>query len=169
MGPSPSSSSRRSPVAEPLVRAELAEAAFAPAQLLARFLQTVGPEAGAVVTFAGLARGRGKDGSPLSALFLEHHPVLTRRSLEEVAGEGAQRFAVGAVEVVHRCGAIQPGEPIVWVATAAAHRRAAFDAADYLMDRLKTEAVFWKREDGAGGSAWIEPTDDDYAARKDWD
>jgi molybdopterin synthase catalytic subunit len=72
------------------------------------------------------------------------------------------------VRVLHRCGAIAPGEPIVFVAAAAAHRRAAFDAVDYLMDRLKTEAVFWKREDAVDGSRWIEPMDCDRADQARW-
>jgi molybdopterin synthase catalytic subunit len=73
------------------------------------------------------------------------------------------------VRVVHRSGAIAAGEPIVFAGAASLHRRAAFDAADYLMDRLKTEAVFWKREVGQEGSTWIEPTEADHADRERWD
>ena len=125
-------------------------------------------DAGAVVSFVGLTRGSDRDGGAVSELFLDHHPVMTERSLREIAEAAAARFGVGAVAVVHRCGALTPGEPIVFAAAAAAHRRAAFEAADYLMDRLKNDAIFWKREDGAQGARWIEPTDADRADRARW-
>jgi molybdopterin synthase catalytic subunit len=100
---------------------------------------------------------------------LEHHPRLTLKSLEDIAVEAAERFDVSQVRVVHRCGEIAAGEPIVFAAAASPHRRAAFEAADYLMDRLKTEAVFWKREEGPAGANWIEPTEADYADRGRWE
>lgn len=152
-----------------MIRARLLHERFAPDRLLAEFLAAIGEEHGAVVVFTGLARGRSKQGEPIDQLFLQHHPRLTERSLCEIANSGAERFGVSAVDVAHRCGALVPGEPIVWVAAASPHRRAAFDAADYLMDRLKTDALFWKREDGAQGSSWIEPTADDYGARARWE
>jgi len=110
-----------------------------------------------------------KAGEGLETLVLEHHPRLTERSLRDIASDAASRFEVSHVRVVHRCGEIRPGEPIVFAGAAASHRRAAFEAADYLMDRLKTEAVFWKREEGASGSRWIEPTEADYADRRRWE
>ena len=124
---------------------------------------------GAIVSFVGLARDQTKAGHMLHALMLEAHPRLTARSLKEIAQEAFNRFDVDHVRVVHRCGEIGPGEPIVFAGTAAAHRRAAFEAADYLMDRLKTDAVFWKREDGPSGSNWIEPTEADYSNRDRWE
>lgn len=123
---------------------------------------------GAVVTFIGLARPESKDGDAVDALVLEHHPTLTRQSLEEIAVTCAQKFDVSHVRVVHRCGTVPAGEPIVFAGASSLHRRAAFDAADYLMDRLKTEAVFWKREVGDSGAAWVEPTEADYADRDRW-
>lgn len=123
---------------------------------------------GAIVTFIGLARPESKDGYSVDAVVLEHHPTLTRRSLEEIAVSCAQRFDVSNIRIVHRCGTIPAGEPILFAGVASLHRRAAFDAADYLIDRLKTEAVFWKREVGEAGAAWIEPTDSDYADRDRW-
>ncbi|HET7816238.1 MAG TPA: molybdenum cofactor biosynthesis protein MoaE [Sphingomicrobium sp.] len=123
---------------------------------------------GAVVSFVGVARGRAKDGSEVGRLVLDHHSRLTLQSLEEIAADGARRFAATHVRVVHRCGDVMPGEPIVFAGAACPHRRAAFEAADYLMDRLKTEAVFWKREDGPAGSRWIEPTDADHSDRARW-
>ena len=123
---------------------------------------------GAIVAFLGLARPESKDGHAVDALVLERHPTLTRQSLEEIAVACAERFDVSHVRVVHRCGTIPAGEPIVFAGAASIHRRAAFEAADYLMDRLKTEAVFWKREIGAAGSQWIEPTENDYADHDRW-
>jgi molybdopterin synthase catalytic subunit len=123
---------------------------------------------GAIVSFVGLARPESKDGDAVDALVLDHHPTLTRQSLEDIAVACAQRFDVSHVRVVHRCGTIPSGEPIVFAGASSIHRRAAFDAADYLMDRLKTEAVFWKREVGDGASKWVEPTEADYADRDRW-
>jgi len=123
---------------------------------------------GAIVTFIGLARPESKQGDAVDALVLEHHPTLTRQSLEDIAVACAQKFDVSHVRVVHRCGAVPAGEPIVFAAAASLHRRAAFDATDYLIDRLKTEAVFWKREIGEAGASWIEPSEADYAHRDRW-
>jgi molybdopterin synthase catalytic subunit len=125
-------------------------------------------EAGALVTFSGHARSRAKNGAEVRSLTLQHHPRLTQPSLERIATDAAERFDVQAVDVVHRAGLILPGEAIVWVAAASAHRRAAFEAADYMMDRLKTEAIFWKREETTDGSVWIDPTDVDYADVQRW-
>ena len=121
---------------------------------------------GAVVSFVGIVRA---EGGKVQRLMLEHHPTLTQQSLEEIAGAAAQRFEVSHIRVVHRCGEILLGEPIVFAGAASPHRRAAFEAADYLMDRLKTEAVLWKREEGPTGARWIEPTDADYRERERWD
>lgn len=149
------------------VVARLQEEALRPEQELEALIeQAIGD--GAVVSFAGIARPRSKDGEAVCRLVLEHHPALTLQSLEDIAVEAAARFDVNHVRVVHRCGDIAAGEPIVFAGAAALHRRAAFEAADYLMDRLKTEAVFWKREVGEGGSEWVEPTDADYSDRERW-
>lgn len=123
---------------------------------------------GAVVAFTGLARGVGKDGSIVETLTLDWYPGMTERSMRDIAEDAAARFPVRDLVVAHRCGEIVPGETIVFVAAAAAHRRAAFAAADYLMDRLKTEAAFWKRETGPAGTRWIEPSDEDRAALARW-
>ena len=145
----------------------LAAGPFAAERELAEF--TTGLEGeGAVVSFLGIARGRTLDGERVERLVLEHHPSLTLASMEEIAATARERFGISALRIVHRCGAVAPGETIVFVAAAAVHRRAAFDAADYMMDRLKTDAVFWKREDGPGGSRWIEPRDEDRADRARW-
>jgi len=120
---------------------------------------------GALVSFVGTVRG---EGGAVERLILDHHPVLTQQSLDEIAGEAAARFDVSRVYVIHRCGTVSAGEPIVFAAAASAHRRAAFEAVDYLMDRLKTDAIFWKREEGAGGCQWIDPSEADYADRERW-
>ena len=146
----------------------LAEAPFAADRELAEFCAGLAGE-GAVVSFSGIARRRAACGAPLERLVLEHHPRLTVASLEKIASDAVSRFNVSHVRLVHRCGDIGPREPIVFAAAASAHRRAAFEAADYLMDRLKTEAVFWKREEGPSGSSWIEPTEADYADRNRWE
>jgi molybdopterin synthase catalytic subunit len=151
------------------VRARLLLEPFEPAEVLREFSALLGVETGAVVTFSGLARGQSKAGGTVAALVLEHHPRLTQRSLDEIAASAAERFDVTAIDVIHRAGTIAPGEAIVWVAAASAHRRAAFEAADYLMDRLKTDAMFWKREEAPDGSAWIEPTAADVADRARWE
>ena len=141
--------------------------ALDPPKELGELLRDAGGD-GAVVSFVGVARSHSKSGTPLEALVLEHHPVLTRRSLEDIAAAAAARFEASHVRVVHRCGVVAAGEPIVFAGTSSAHRRAAFECADYLMDRLKTEAIFWKRETGEQGSEWIEPTDADYADSSRW-
>lgn len=143
----------------------LAEETFRPEAELSAF---AAEGAGAIASFTGLCRPTTKQGAPINRLFLDHHPRLTERSLQDIAASAAH-FGVSAVRIVHRCGAIRPGEAIVFVAAAAAHRRAAFDAVDYLMDRLKTDALLWKREDGVDGSRWIEPTEGDRADRARWE
>lgn len=150
------------------VSVRLDDQEFEPATELAELTRCAAGD-GAVVSFVGIARSVTKAGEKVARLVLDHHPRLTARSLQEIASDAASRFEVSHVHVVHRCGEISPGEPIVFAGAAAAHRRAAFEAADYLMDRLKTEAVFWKREEGPSGSRWIEPTEADYADRGRWE
>lgn len=145
----------------------LADTPLDPAAMLAAFRDTA-HGAGAIVSFAGIARDRGHTGEPLRALVLESYRSVTLRSMEAIAAQAKARFAMDRIVIAHRHGRILPGETIVFVATAAAHRRAAFEAADYLMDRLKSEAVFWKREETASGSCWIEPTGADARDLARW-
>jgi molybdopterin synthase catalytic subunit len=145
----------------------LAEQALRAEEELAGLLEQATGD-GAIVSFIGVARPDSKSGKAVDRLVLDHHPQLTLQSLEGIAAEAVARFDVSHVRVVHRCGEIGAGEPIVFAGAASRHRRAAFEAADYLMDRLKTEAVFWKREVGSDGSEWIEPTEADYADRDRW-
>ena len=149
------------------VEVTLARGPIDPAQLLDGFNRGLDGEGG-VVTFTGHARGRASSGDPVSELVLESYRGVTLASMETIAADAMARFAVSRCRVVHRSGRIAPGEAIVFVATASTHRRAAFEAADYLMDRLKTEAVFWKREEGPDGNRWIEPTDGDREDAERW-
>ena len=141
--------------------------ALLPERELAAFIARLGGD-GAVVSFVGLARPGDADGGAVTGLHLDHYPGMTEASLDRIAADALARFAVSAVHVVHRCGDVPAGGAIVFAAAAARHRRAAFEAADYLMDRLKTDAMFWKREDGLDGSRWIEPTETDRDDRARW-
>ncbi len=149
------------------MEARLEHVMLEPAVELSKFLETIDSD-GAVVSFVGVARPSSRDGTEVARLFLDHYPGMTERSLIEIARAAVQRFEGTSATVVHRCGFVQAGEPIVFVAAAAPHRRQAFEAAEYLMDRLKIEAAFWKREDGVDGSAWIEPTEQDRADLARW-
>ncbi len=123
-------------------------------------------DAGAIVSFVGVVRGE-SHGEKLVSMTLEHFPGMTERELERIAKEARSRWSLQGVSVVHRVGELKPGERIVLVVTAAAHRRAAFEAAEFLMDYLKTRAPFWKRELRASGEHWVETrgSDDEAAAR----
>jgi molybdopterin synthase catalytic subunit len=123
-------------------------------------------ETGAVVTFTGIARA---SAGHVQRLELEAYPGFTDVEIERTAKATKARFSLHDVLIVHRHGEVAPGEAIVFVATAAAHRRAAFQAADQLMDYLKSRAPFWKKEHGPDGARWIEPTDQDLTDAKRWD
>jgi molybdopterin synthase catalytic subunit len=140
---------------------------LSPAHELAQFIAGLSGD-GAVVSFVGLARPADTEGKEVSGLFLDAYPGMTEKSLAAIAADALGRFAISAVHIVHRSGEIAPGAPIVFAAAAAPHRRAAFEAADYLMDRLKTDAAFWKREQRLDGPAWIEPSEADRADRARW-
>jgi molybdopterin synthase catalytic subunit len=148
-----------------MVRLEAEE--LRPAEELERFIAGLGGD-GAVVSFVGLARPANAAGEAVTGLFLDTYPGMTERTLAAIEAAALARFGISAVHIVHRHGEIAPGAPIVFAAAAAPHRRAAFEAADYLMDRLKTDAAFWKREDGLDGADWIEPSDADRADRARW-
>ena len=122
---------------------------------------------GAVVTFTGLCRD---EGGPLAALELEHYPGMAEAEVARVVDEARGRWPLQGLTVIHRYGKILPGQNIVLVVTASAHRRAAFEAAEFLMDYLKTRAPFWKREHRADGTtgAWVEAAAADDAAAERW-
>ncbi len=122
-------------------------------------------DVGAVVSFTGLVRDVS---GTLAAMELEHYPGMTERALAAIEAEARARWRLQACLIVHRYGAMAPGERIMMVATAAPHRGAAFAAAEFLMDYLKSRAPFWKKETGAGGSAWVAAKDEDEAALQRW-
>lgn len=122
---------------------------------------------GAVVTFSGLCRD---DDGTLSALELEHYPGMAEAEIRRIAIEAADRWPLGGATVIHRVGKIKPGKNIVLVATISKHRQAAFDGAHFIMDFLKSDAPFWKREitrDGQSGK-WVDAKDRDNEALKRW-
>lgn len=124
-------------------------------------------EVGAVVSFVGVVRG-GPSDDPLISMTLEHYPGMTERELEKIEAEARARWPLTDALIVHRIGTLKPGDRIVLVVTASAHRKAAFEAAEFLMDYLKTRAPFWKRETRASGVHWVEGKDADAAAAARW-
>lgn len=124
-------------------------------------------DVGAIVTFSGICRN--EDGK-LSALELEHYPGMAEAEIERIARKATERWPVSAITAIHRHGHIEPGENIVLVVTASAHRQAAFEAANYLMDYLKTRAPFWKKEHTANeAGSWVSAKSEDDAAAERWE
>ncbi len=141
----------------------LASVPIDPAALLASFLAGR-TDTGGVVSFTGLVRADGG----VEALELEAYEGFTEPAIEAIRAEALTRFALDDALIVHRIGRMAPGEAVVFVATAARHRRAAFEAADFLMDYLKSRAPFWKKSHEADGARWIEPTPQDAADLARW-
>jgi molybdopterin synthase catalytic subunit len=133
---------------------------------LAAELEGFGAEGdvGAQVTFTGIVRATGG----LTRMEIEHYPGMTARAIEKIATEAVTRWALDDCLVVHRYGTLAPGDQIMMVATASRHRAAAFEAAEFLMDYLKSRAPFWKKEYGADGAAWVEARDEDEDALSRW-
>jgi molybdopterin synthase catalytic subunit len=126
------------------------------------------PGAGAAVTFSGCVRGEDAGGA-ISALELEHYPAMTEKKLQEIAAKAVERFGLQNALIIHRFGKLAPGERIVLVVTLAAHREDAFEGAKLLMDYLKTEAPFWKKEITGGSERWVEAKASDDAKKKRWE
>ena len=120
---------------------------------------------GAVVSFSGIVRDN--DGT-LSAMRIEHYPSMTEKAIVGIVKEAVRRWALTDALVIHRHGDLAPGEAIMMVATAARHRAAAFEAAEFLMDYLKSRAPFWKKECGTDGETWVGARDEDETALKRW-
>lgn len=123
---------------------------------------------GAVVSFTGLVREMSGSGE-IDVLELEHYPGMTERSLEEIEAEANARWDLQGTRIIHRYGPLSPGDRIVLVLTASRHREAAFEAAAFLMDYLKTRAPFWKKETGTAGATWVDARETDHTATKRWD
>ena len=122
---------------------------------------------GAVVSFSGICRGS-EQGEPIAALTLEHYPGMAEAEIGRHADEALSRWPLQGLTIIHRFGRIAPGENIVLVVTASSHRQAAFEAAEFLMDYLKTNAPFWKQEESEKGTSWVEARDHDDAATARW-
>ena len=142
------------------------ETCFDPAEELGAFEKKT-DDAGAVVSFLGKVRGKSGN-NDIRGLQLEHYPGVTEKSIAAIEREAQRRWAIDDTLIIHRVGAIKPGEPIVLVCVSAAHRRDAFEAADFLMDFLKTKAMFWKKEIRTDGDSWIDPREGDYKDAKRW-
>ena len=123
---------------------------------------------GAIATFVGLVRDL-NDGDGVTTLTLEHYPGMTERALESIVAQASSRWQVIDATVIHRVGAMQPTEQVVLVIVASAHRRDAFAACEFIMDYLKTEAPFWKKEATPHGTRWVEARASDAAARERWE
>lgn len=126
------------------------------------------PKVGGLAVFVGLVRDL-SGGSAVGAMTLEHYPGMTERMLERIEAEARERWPLEASLVIHRYGRLEPGDQIVLVATASAHREAAFQACHFLIDWLKTKAPFWKLEETEGGSRWVEARDGDEQAAARWE
>lgn len=126
---------------------------------------TGGRDVGAVVTFLGVVRD---DSGRMARMEIEHYPGMTEKAIAAIAEEARARWSLADVLVIHRYGALAPGEAIMMVATAARHRVAAFEAAEFLMDYLKSRAPFWKKETGPDGAAWVAAKDEDEDALARW-
>ena len=122
---------------------------------------------GAVVSFTGLVRDTAA-GEKITAMTLEHYPGMTEAALEEIEAEARARWPLQGVRIIHRHGPLAPGERIVLVLTASPHRQAAFEAAAFLMDYLKTRAPFWKKEETGTGARWVDARDSDDEAAARW-
>ncbi|ANQ84731.1 molybdenum cofactor biosynthesis protein E [Azoarcus olearius] len=124
-------------------------------------------DVGAVASFVGLVRDA-NEGSGVSAMTLEHYPGMTEQALADIVAEAEARWRLNAVRVIHRYGRLVPGDRIVFVAVAGAHRGEAFAACEFIMDYLKTRAPFWKREETPQGARWVDAREGDDAAAARW-
>lgn len=150
---------------QPLTEVGVGHEAFDLAQLYSR-LRSDGTACGAIVTFTGLVREL--PDAQLRAMFLEHYPGMTEKALTRIVDQARARWPLGAVVVCHRVGRLLPGEDIVFVGVASAHRRAAFEAAQFIMDYLKRDAPFWKKEELDRGGHWVDQKQSDINAAESW-
>lgn len=144
---------------------------FSVGELFASLKYTAGNRSGAISTFTGLVRENDLIDQPkLTALGLEHYPGMTEKALTTIANQAIKMFSLTAVIIVHRVGKLSIGENIVFIGTASAHRKSAFDSCEYIMDFLKNKAPFWKKEYRSDGSEnWVEQKQKDRDALKKWD
>lgn len=123
---------------------------------------------GAIVAFTGLVRDENL-GDDVGGLYLEHYPGMTEKTLESIIEEASQRWPLQAIRVIHRVGQLYPGDRIVFVGVASAHRRAAFEICEFVMDYLKTRAPFWKKETTPEGDRWVDARESDQKAAERWE
>ena len=124
-------------------------------------------EVGAITTFIGRVRGK-EESTQVDELFLEYYPTMTEKKITKIVRNASKKFSINGCIVIHRIGKLVPGELIVFVGVTSRHRKDAFEACSYVMDFLKTEAPFWKKEKGSTGEKWINSRDTDYLARDTW-
>ena len=129
-------------------------------------------DAGGIVSFTGLVRefydSNSSEDEKVQSLFLEHYPGMTEKCLEQICDDARHRWPLLSVRVIHRVGELAPGDQIVFVGTASAHRQAAFDAARFIMDYLKSKAPFWKKQKSGDSSEWVASRDSDETALEEW-
>jgi molybdopterin synthase catalytic subunit len=154
-------------VGTPALRVRVQQEDFDVGELQRELLQG-SHEEGSVASFTGYVRAS-NGGRRLAAMELEHYPGMTERSIEDIIDQAAVRWSLIAATVVHRTGALQPGDRIVWVGAASAHREASFSACEFIMDYLKTRAPFWKREVSDDGASWVEARASDDARAARWE
>jgi molybdopterin synthase catalytic subunit len=147
------------------MRIVVQDASFDPGVELNRFAAG-SADAGAIVTFTGVVRDL--EAGNLEVMQIEHYSGMTDAALTKIAAQAQERWSLGDVLVIHRYGRLAPGDQIMMVATAARHRKAAFEAADYLMDYLKSRAPFWKKEITKDGEEWVAAKDEDETALTRW-
>ena len=133
----------------------------------ARALSKANPKVGAVATFVGLVRDN-NEGSGVATMTLEHYPGMTEKSLAEIVEQARGRWDVLDATVIHRIGELKPGDNIVLVVVASAHRGDAFAACEFIMDFLKTRAPFWKKEETSEGGRWVDARESDDVAAEKW-
>lgn len=142
------------------------EADFDPA-VLQRELHAQDNSGGALVTFTGYVRGTNAHGN-IREMMLEFYPGMTQRAISGIMAQASQRWDIRAATVVHRVGRLLPGHQIVWVGVCARHRADAFEACEFIMDYLKTQAPFWKKETGAAGTGWVAASEADTGRAQRW-
>ena len=147
------------------VRVIIQQEQFNPSDLLREF-QNECEDIGAICQFTGLVRS---EAEAVSKLTLEHYPGFTHSEILKIAENSARSFGLKSLLIIHRYGPMQPDEAIVQVIASSTHRRASFEAVDHIMDYLKTDAPFWKLEEGPDGTKWIEPRDEDRLSRQKWE
>ncbi len=131
------------------------------------FLRIKG-KAGAIVAFCGMVRDMADMGK-VDSLYLEHYPGMTESSIQSIIDDAVERWTLMDVSVIHRIGVLKPADQIVLLLTAAPHRSDAFAACEFIMDNLKTRAVFWKKEVRTDGASWVKSTSNDYTRAENWD